>query len=187
MRWCQLLIRSIDTVTEHSARLLAWLLAAMAVLTTLVVLLRYGFSLGSVAAQEAVTYLHATAFMLGAAYALKSDAHVRVDIFYRGLSPRGRAWVNSVGGIVLLLPFCALLLLGSLDFVAQAWSIRESSADAGGIPAIFILKSLLPLMALNLGLQGLAEILRNAVFLYNGHWAEAEIHGSTASGGGAAC
>lgn len=170
MRWCPPLIRSIDAFTEHCGRLLAWLLAAMALLTGTVVILRYGFSLGSVAAQEGVTYLHACAFMLGAAYALKCDAHVRVDILYRRLGPRGRAWVNSIGGIALLLPFCALLFFGSLHFVAQAWTIREASADAGGIPAIFLLKTLLPLMALNLGLQGLAEVLRNALFLYSGDW-----------------
>jgi len=178
MRWCTPLIRSIDAFTEQCGRLLAWLLAAMALLTGTVVMLRYGFNIGSVAAQEAVTYLHACAFMLGAAYALKSDAHVRVDIFYRKLTPRGRAWVNSVGGITLLLPFCALLFFGSLHFSAQAWAIGETSADAGGIPAIFLLKSLLPLMALNLGAQGVAEILRNALFLYNGTWL-----GSTPPGG----
>lgn len=159
------LVLLIDRFTDACGRLLAWLGAVMALLTAAVVLFRYGLGLGSIAAQEAVTYLHATLFMLGAAYALKNGAHVRVDIFYRRFSPRTRAWVDSLGGIVFLLPLCAVIGLGSLDFVAQAWSVHEISADAGGIPAVFLLKTLLPLMAANLALQGLAEILRNALTL----------------------
>jgi len=159
------LVQLIDAFTEACGRCLAWLAAAMALLTTAVVLLRYGLGLGSIAAQEAVTYRHATLFMLGAAYALKNGAHVRVDIFYQRFSPRTRAWIDSLGSIIFLLPLCALMGLGSLHFVAQAWSVHESSADAGGIPAVFLLKTLLPLMAVNLALQGLAELLRNALTL----------------------
>ncbi|WP_035517984.1 TRAP transporter small permease subunit [Pseudohaliea rubra] len=159
------LVQFIDAFTEACGRCLAWLAAAMALLTAAVVLLRYGLGLGSIAAQEAVTYLHATLFMLGAAYALKNGAHVRVDIFYQRVSPRTRAWIDSLGSIVFLLPLCALIGLGSLSFVAQAWSVHESSADAGGIPAVFLLKTLLPLMAANLALQGIAELLRNALIL----------------------
>jgi TRAP-type mannitol/chloroaromatic compound transport system permease small subunit len=159
------LVQLIDAFTEICGRGLAWLAAAMALLTAAVVLMRYGLELGSIAAQEAVTYLHATGFMLGAAYALKNGAHVRVDIFYQRFSPRTRAWVDSLGAIVFLLPLCAVIGLGSVAFVAQAWSVHETSADAGGIPAVFLLKTLLPLMAANLALQGVAEILRNALTL----------------------
>lgn len=161
----QRLVLAIDRVTDFSGRCLAWLAGAMALLTSAVVLLRYGFGVGSIAAQEAVTYLHATLFMLGAAYALKTGAHVRVDIFYRRFGHRTRAWIDSLGGILFLLPLCAVIAFGSVDFVAQAWSIREDSADAGGIRGVFLLKSLLPLMAFTLGLQGVAEILRNALVL----------------------
>jgi TRAP-type mannitol/chloroaromatic compound transport system permease small subunit len=168
MSRCRRLVHWIDSFTDWTGRRLAWLAAAMALLTAAVVLLRYGFGLGSIAAQEAVTYLHATLFMLGAAYALKSGAHVRVDIFYRDFGPRTRAWVDSLGAIVFLLPLCAVIFLLSDDYVARAWSIRESSADSGGIPAVFLLKTLLPLMALNLALQGIAEILRNALLLVDG-------------------
>ncbi|HKK22358.1 MAG TPA: TRAP transporter small permease subunit [Pseudohaliea sp.] len=159
------LVLLIDRFTDICGRGLAWLVAAMALLTAAVVLLRYGLELGSIAAQEAVTYLHATLFMLGAAYALKNGAHVRVDIFYQRFTPRTRAWIDSLGAIVFLLPLCAVIGLGSLAFVAQAWSVHETSADAGGIPAVFLLKTLLPLMAANLALQGLAEVLRNALTL----------------------
>ena len=115
--------------------------------------------------QEGVTYMHACLFMLGAAYALKSGAHVRVDIFYRNFSPRTRAWVNSVGGIVFLMPLCAFIFFSSWNYVSESWIVRETSPEPGGIPAVFLLKSVIPLMALNLFLQGLAEILRNALVL----------------------
>jgi TRAP-type mannitol/chloroaromatic compound transport system permease small subunit len=100
------LIHAIDRFTSASGRLLAWCALAMALATSVVVLLRYGFSTGAIALQESITYLHGSLFMLGVAYALRSGAHVRVDIFYRDFSPRQRAWVNALGGIVFLLP-CA--------------------------------------------------------------------------------
>ncbi|WP_116367839.1 TRAP transporter small permease subunit [Parahaliea mediterranea] len=159
------LATAIDRFTEASGRLLAWLAVAMALLTALVVVLRYGFNIGSIAAQEAITYLHGTLFTLGAAYTLKHDGHVRVDIFYRRFSPRVQAWVNSLGGIVFLLPLCAFMFGISWNYVAESWAIRESSPEPGGIPAVFLLKSLLPLMAATLFLQGLAETLRSTAVL----------------------
>jgi len=163
-----LAIHSIDRFTDACGRLLAWLLLAMALLTTAVVVLRYGFNTGSIMAQEAIIYLHGCVFMLGAAYTLKHDGHVRVDIFYRQFSPRGQAWINAIGGIVLLMPLCGFIAVSSWDYVQASWIIRETSAEAGGIPAVFLLKSLLPLLALNLFLQALAETLRNAAILVGG-------------------
>jgi len=119
----------------------------------------------SIFAQESVVYMHGCLFMLGAAYALKNEAHVRVDIFYRDFSKRGRAWVNSLGGIVFLMPLCIFILVSSWNYVTESWAIWESSPEPGGIPAVFLLKSLIPLLAVNLLIQGLAEILRSALVL----------------------
>jgi TRAP-type mannitol/chloroaromatic compound transport system permease small subunit len=165
MALLRLTIRNIDCFTEATGKFLAWLLLAMALLTTAVVLSRYGFNTGSIMAQEAITYLHGGVFMLGAAYTLKHDGHVRVDIFYRRFSPRGRAWINALGGIVFLMPLCGFIAVSSWDYVEASWIIRETSADAGGIPGVFLLKTLLPLLALNLFLQAVAETLRNAATL----------------------
>ena len=159
------IVNSIDAFTDTSGRILAWLCLAMAALTALIVFLRYGFNIGSIAAQEAVIYMHGALFMLGAAYTLKEGGHVRVDIFYQRFSTRTQAWINSLGGIVFLLPLCAFILGISWSYVTESWAIRESSPEAGGIPAVFLLKSLVPLMAINLFCQGLAEVLRNALFL----------------------
>jgi TRAP-type mannitol/chloroaromatic compound transport system permease small subunit len=162
------IVDSIDAFTDYSGRILAWLCLAMAALTALIVFLRYGFNIGSIAAQEAVIYMHGALFMLGAAYTLKVGGHVRVDIFYQRFSTRTQAWINSLGGIIFLLPLCVFILGISWNYVTESWAIRESSPEAGGIPAVFLLKSLVPLMAINLFCQGLAEVLRNALFLVEG-------------------
>jgi TRAP-type mannitol/chloroaromatic compound transport system permease small subunit len=158
-------VHYIDIYTDRSGRLLAWLVLTMALLTTVIVVMRYGFNTGSIMAQEAVTYMHGCLFMLGTAYALKSGAHVRVDIFYRNFSRRTQAWVNSLGGIVFLMPLCAFIGFSSWNYVTESWIIHETSPEPGGIPAVFLLKSVIPLMAFNLFLQGLAETLRSALIL----------------------
>ena len=163
-------VNVLDRFTEYSGRLLAWLTLGMGLLTGLIVLLRYGFGIGSIAAQEAVMYMHGSLFLLGASYALKVGAHVRVDIFYRNFSARTRSWIDSLGGIIFLLPLCACSSSSAaLDYVSASWAVRETSAEPGGIPAVYSsLKSLLPLMAINLALQAVAEVLRNALVLVQG-------------------
>jgi TRAP-type mannitol/chloroaromatic compound transport system permease small subunit len=158
-------VRVIDNFTEKTGNLLAWLCLAMAVVSCIVVLLRYEFGIGSIAAQESVTYMHGMVFMLGIAFTFKRGGHVRVDIFYRRFSQRTCAWINSVGAIIFLLPFCIFLFAVSWYFVTESWAVHEGSPDPGGIHGVFLLKSLIPLMACNLLLQGLAETLRNVLFL----------------------
>ena len=161
-------VHTIDRITDISGRLLAWLALGMAALTAFIVVMRYGFNYNSIYVQELVTYLHGSLFMLGSAYALKQGAHVRVDIFYRNFSARAKAWVNALGGIVFLMPFCLFVAAVSWQFVAEAWVIREISSEPGGIPAVYLLKTLIPLMALNLLLQGTAETLRSTLLLVEG-------------------
>lgn len=167
MRIITALSARLDAYSETTGRLLAWLLPLLMLNTCAVVFMRYGLGQGSTYMQELSTYLHATVFMLGAGYTLKRDGHVRVDIFYRQFSPRARAWVNALGTLIFLFPLCAYVILISWDFVSHAWVIRESSGEPGGIPAVFLLKTLVPLMALNLAIQGLAELLRSCVILLN--------------------
>ncbi|MEH6557573.1 MAG: TRAP transporter small permease subunit [Oceanicoccus sp.] len=156
---------NIDRFSEFTGRILAWLCLLMMLLLCSVVFIRYVLEGGSIALQESVTYLHGSIFMLGAAYTLRQDGHVRVDIFYRNMSPRSKAWINCVGGILFLLPLCVYFFISSWGFVQQSWGFREISTEPGGIPAVFLLKTLIPLMAVNLGLQAFAEILRNLFIL----------------------
>jgi len=156
----QRLIDAIDHFSELTGRAVAWLTLLMVLLTFIIVVLRYGFDSGWIALQESVTWLHATVFMLGASYALKRDSHVRVDIFYQKYSPRGRALVNLIGSLLLLLPVCLFIFLASWDYVLGAWAIGENSAETGGLAALYLLKSLLLMMPALLILQALAHSLR---------------------------
>ncbi|REJ67160.1 MAG: permease [Proteobacteria bacterium] len=132
---------------------------AMALITTGVVILRYGFEQGAIAAQESVLYLHGAVFMLGAAPTLLTDKHVRVDVFYRNFSQRQQTWVNTLGHTLFTTPICLLIIFGSWDYVAESWSIMESSPEPGGIPAVFLLKTLIPAMAVLLLLQAISAIV----------------------------
>jgi TRAP-type mannitol/chloroaromatic compound transport system permease small subunit len=135
----------------------ACLALAMVVLEFVVVLLRYAFEWGSIALQEGVIYLHASLFMATAAWVLQTDGHVRVDIFYREMAARNKARVNLGGALFLLLPTSLFLLYISWDYVALSWKIREGSKETGGLDAVFLLKSLMPLSAAMLALQALAQ------------------------------
>jgi TRAP-type mannitol/chloroaromatic compound transport system permease small subunit len=134
-------------------RSVSWLTLLLTLLAFAIVLLRYGLNLGWIWLQESVTYLHALVFMVAAAWALQSDDHVRVDIFYRGASERYRNWVDLAGTVVLLVPFCLFLLYVAWDYVAASWATRETSREAGGLPLVWLLKSLLLVLPLLLLLQ----------------------------------
>ncbi|HED19426.1 MAG TPA: TRAP transporter small permease subunit, partial [Gammaproteobacteria bacterium] len=117
------------------------------------------FQFGSIAMQESILYLHASVFMLGAAYTLRVDGHVRVDIFYRGFSARRKALVDLLGSLFLLLPVCIFLLWSSRGYVSTAWSLHEGSRETGGLPYVYLLKTLIPLAAFLLILQGISQAL----------------------------
>ena len=168
MQPIQTFIAIVDRFTDSFGRLLAWLVLLMMLAMAAVVVLRYGLEVGSIALQESITYMHACLFMLGLAYTLKHNGHVRVDIFYQRFSSRQRAWVNSLGGIIFLLPLCLFIVGISWDFVSQSWAVREVSTEPGGIPAVFLLKTLIPIMAINLAIQALTEVLRNTLVLIAG-------------------
>lgn len=154
------LLRAIDAVNDAAGRLAGVLAAVLVALVFGLVLARYAFNAGSVAAQEAMLWLHAAIFLLGLGYTLRQDAHVRVDVFSQRWSARRRAQVTLVATMLLLLPFCVFMLAMSWDYVAASWSAREGSRDPGGLPGWYLLKSLLPVSAGLLFLQGLALALR---------------------------
>lgn len=147
------LLDRINVVTGKAA---AWLTLFMVVVTFVVVVMRYVFDAGLIWLQESVIWMHAAVFMLGAAYTLRAEEHVRVDIFYRTMSERRRAWVDLLGVVIFLLPLCVFLAWKSVDFVAQSWSLREASRESGGLPYPFVplLKSVLLLMPITVALQG---------------------------------
>ena len=139
---------------------LSWFTLVMVLLTFSVVVLRYGFNLGWIWLQETVTYLHATVFMLTAAWALQTDDHVRVDIFYRSRTPRQQAVVNLLGIVLFLAPFCIFLLVQAWPYVEVAWRVREGSREAGGLPFVYLLKTLIVVLPVLLLIQGYNSALR---------------------------
>ena len=153
-------LRWVDGLSGAAGRVAAVLAVALVGLVAVLVVARYGAGAGSVAAQEAVLWLHAALFLLGLSFALRHDAHVRVDVFSQRWSPRTRARVEFVAAVLLLLPFCVFIIAMSWDYVATSWAVREGSRDPGGLPGWFLLKTLLPVSAALLLLQGLALALR---------------------------
>jgi TRAP-type mannitol/chloroaromatic compound transport system permease small subunit len=154
-------VNLLDRISEAVGRAAAWLTLFMVIVTFVVVVMRYVFDAGLIWLQESVIWMHAAVFMLGAAYTLRDEEHVRVDVFYRKMSARRRAWVNLTGVVIFLLPLCLFLAWNSFDFVTQSWRIREMSRESGGLPypLIPMLKSILLLMPLAVALQGLSLFL----------------------------
>lgn len=159
------LIRTIDAFSALLGKSAAWLTLAIILLTTYLVVGRYVLRTNSIALQELVVYMHAAVFMLGAAYTLQRDEHVRVDVFYRNAAPRNKAIINIIGTVLFLLPFSAIILWFSWRYAMNSWQVREASSNAGGLPYVYLLKTLIPVFAATLIMQAVAELCRNILIL----------------------
>jgi TRAP-type mannitol/chloroaromatic compound transport system permease small subunit len=160
MTTLQRMADSIERLAEVAGRAVSWLTLGLALVGFLVVILRYAFDTGFIWMQESVTWMHALVFMVGASYTLKHEEHVRVDVIYRGLTVRKRAVIDLIGTVLFLLPFCAYVLYESLPYLEGSWRIGERSREAGGLPALYLLKAVIPVMAVLLAIQGVAVVLR---------------------------
>lgn len=161
VRFCRRLVAKINALNEWIGVTVSWLTLAMVAVTFFIVVLRYTFNINSIGMQESVSYMHALVFMLGAAYTLKADAHVRVDIYYQRFGKTARAWIDCCGVLFLLMPVSAFILYSSWDYVAESWNISESSSNSGGLPGVFLIKSTIPLTAGLLILQGFSIFVSN--------------------------
>ena len=133
----------------------------MVLFTCGVVAARYIFNVGSIGMQELVMYLHGCVFMIGIAFTLKEKGHVRVDVLHERFSEKNKAIIDIIGTLLFLMPFCLFIFFVSLEYVRFAWSVQESSPDPGGLPGVFLLKTLIPVMAILVGLQGISGVLKN--------------------------
>jgi TRAP-type mannitol/chloroaromatic compound transport system permease small subunit len=163
------IINFINTLSEWSGQLIAWLILLMVLTIIYDVGTRFFLDVSSVGLQELQWHIFALIFLLGAAYTLKHDGHVRVDIIYqsRWMNDRQRAWVNLFGGIFILIPFCTLVIYASFPFVYSAFLYHENSPDPGGLPHRFLLKGAIPLGFFMILLQGIALSLESLLFLFN--------------------
>ncbi|MFW5832731.1 MAG: TRAP transporter small permease subunit [Pseudomonadota bacterium] len=155
----------VDQFSHRLGRVVAWLALSMVLVQFLVVILRYVFNTGQIWLQESIIYQHALLFMLGASYTLLKDGHVRVDIFYAGASVRAKALVDLLGAAFLLLPMTGLILYVSQPYVARSWAVFEGSRETSGIPAVFLLKTVILVFAVMLFLQGLSLMIRSLAVL----------------------
>ncbi len=158
----------LESISRLTGNLIAWLTLAMVLITFVVVVLRYTLDTGWIALQESVIYLHAMNFMIGAAFTLQRNKHVRVDIFYQNFSPRRRALVDLIGTLLLLFPVALFIFWVSWDYVTAAWQVHEGSGEAGGLEGVYLLKSLLLIMPVLLLVQGTAWVLASLDTLLHG-------------------
>ena len=158
-------VRSIDRLNDAIGRSVAWLTLAMVLIAFTVVVLRYVYAIGWVWMQESYVWLHGIVFMVGAGYTLLHDGHVRIDIIYRPAGDRYKAVIDLFGSLLLLLPMVLIVFLVSLEYVASSWGKLEQSREAGGLPGLFLLKTVIPLFCVLLGLQGLALAGRSLLLL----------------------
>ncbi|MFN3349995.1 TRAP transporter small permease subunit [Pseudorhodoplanes sp.] len=156
---------AIDWINGKIGRAAAWLCVAVVGIQFAVVVLRYLFGIGSIWLHESILYSHAAMFLLAAAWTLKNDGHVRVDLIYAAAGPRIKAVIDLCGALLLLIPFAAAILYFSLPYVARSWAIMEGSREASGLPLVFALKTLIPVFAVMLMLQGAAQAIRAAALL----------------------
>ena len=175
------LARKIESLSEWSGRLVAWLLPILVLLIVYDVTMRYLFHSGSVALQELEWHLFALLFLLGSAYTFKHGDHVRVDVLHnnRWMTPARKAWVDVVGGMVFLLPFCVVVIMASWPFVMNAFNYSETSPDPGGLRYRFLLKAAIPVGFGLLLLQGVASIVRAIEVIRAGRLANVDQKEST--------
>lgn len=152
----------IDRCNAAIGKTAAWAALLIVLLQFAVVVLRYAFGIGSIWLTESILYGHASLFMLAAAWTLHENGHVRVDVFYADASPRTKAMIDFFGALVLLIPFMLVLLAFAVPYVARSWAILERSRETSGLPAVFVLKTLIPAFAILFALQGVSQAIRAA-------------------------
>lgn len=155
------ILRAIDALNEFIGNAVSWLTTLMVLVVCYDVLMRYALKRSSIAIQELEWHLFAVIFLIGAAFTLKHDRHVRVDLFYTKFSPRAKAWVDFLGSLFFLIPFAILVIWASQNFVGNSFGMRETSPDPGGLPARYLLKAAIPAGFVLVLLQGLALACRS--------------------------
>lgn len=161
MNRARAVVRLIDNMNERIGRAVAWLALIMVLVQMIVVVMRYVFGVSWLALQESIVYMHAAIFLAAAGYTLLHDGHVRVDIFYRPASERRQAYVDLVGAMCFLTPMACAIFYISWPYVMKSWKVLETSQEGSGIPAVFLLKTVILLYAVLVALQGISLALRS--------------------------
>ena len=155
---------TIDAVNEWIGRKVAWLGLAAVLVCAATAIARYALNIGSNAWLELQWYLNSAVFLLIAAYALRRNEHVRIDVIASRMSPRALAWIDILGGLLMLLPMTAIIAWYSWPSLANSYQLSEHSSDPGGLIR-WPVRLLIPLAFTLLGLQGVSEIIKRVAFL----------------------
>ena len=155
------IIQLIDLINEWAGRSVSWLLVIMVLNVFFVVVLRYIFSYGAIWMQELYVWNHSIVFLLGAGYTLLHNGHVRIDLIYRTASLKYKSIIDIIGSIIFALPVIYCIFLKSLPMVQRSWGVLEKSAEAGGLPGLFLFKSVLLVFCILFGLQFISLALKN--------------------------
>jgi len=157
----------IDRLTEATGKIISWLVLLLVATVSYDVNMRYLFQSGSIAIQELEWHIFTLIFLFSAAYTFKHDAHVRLDLFYRSrfMDDYKRAWVNFIGSILFLMPFCILVIISSWQFIELAYVHNEGSPDPGGLPYRWVIKSAIPISFTLLLLQGFSYMVKNLFYI----------------------
>lgn len=150
----------LDSINEYIGRLIAWAALLLVVVVCVDVAFRYLLRQSNAALPELEWHLFSLIFLLGSGYTLRHNKHVRVDVLYAGWHIRQQTWLNLLGHVLLLVPFCFILIYGSQPFVYRAFITMEGSADPGGLPYRFLIKSAIPACGVLLLIQASAELLK---------------------------
>lgn len=153
------LTEQISLLPVLTGKMVSWLTLGMVILLTANILSSWLFNSSSILVSESITWMHSANFLLAAAYTLNANEHVRVDIFYSKLSSQKKALVDFLGTLLLLLPVSVFIIWSSWSYVILSWKVNEVSAEAGGMPATFIIKGFLILMPFLLILEGINQML----------------------------
>lgn len=165
MNFLKKISQFIDAINEKTGLVAAWLTTLMVLTVVYDVIMRYGFKKGNIAVQEMEWHLFAVVFLVGAAYSLKKDAHVRVDILYTKFSTKKKAWIDLLGTFIFLIPFSIMIIYASRGFIESSWAVREISPDPGGLPGRYILKAMIPAGFALLILQGISQAIKNILII----------------------
>ena len=165
MLFIKKLVTFIDRISDKIGKGVGWLCTLMVLIVFYDTVMRYAFNKGNVALQEMEWHLFAVVFLIGAAYTLKEGGHVRVDILFIHFSKKTKAWVDLIGSLVFLLPFCFIIIYATQKFVGNSWAVREISPDPGGLPARYILKAMIPVGFVLLTIQGISEVGKNLLVI----------------------
>lgn len=165
MNFLKSYIKIINKINEKIGNAVSWLTLLLVLIVCYDVISRYLFMQGSAALQELEWHIFAIIFLMAAAYTLKIDEHVRVDVFYTKFTVKRKAWTNLLGSALFLIPFCIIIIIFSNDFVLTSFRLNEMSPDAGGLPARYILKAFIPLSFFLLLLQGISLVFQSLLII----------------------